>query len=488
MNNANSTAAHGTIALVSSQVCFLIIGYFVVVLLAREFGPVLYGTYGVIMSVLVWMEQSGTHAVPSATAKLLAERTKERAELERSGLALNLALYVVFFIALWLAAPWLASRFGIANGTFLFRMAALDLPFFGAYTAYQAIHQGKNHFFRLGAAQIIYALSKLVGILLLIQFGISLEAALLVNAAATVVGLLCLLPGTAPPWQGACLDKIRPLLAVGLPIGFYHVLLSLRSWLLLWTLQIMSPDSEKAAVGVFFAAWNIAKVPSLALNQITTVILPSLSRALALNDTQLVGRYIHQALRFGLLFTLPVCLVLATEPDALMQWIYSRDFSGGGAVLAWLVVGEALRVFHAILGTILAAAGEARKASVVTILSFIPYIPVLVFFVPVWGGIGAAVSGALILTVCAATFGVIIWKRFGTLMNGRSAFNIGLSGCLMFLVFALVSQLDVLFVLPYAAGLIAYAVSLLSFHEITQEDFAIFLPWMRAKPSAVSDI
>jgi O-antigen/teichoic acid export membrane protein len=486
MNVTKATAAHGTVALVSSQAGYLFIGYFVVVLLAREFGPVLYGTYGVIMSVLVWMEQSGTHAVPSATAKLLAETTTEPAELERSGLTLNMALYGFFFVALWLAAPWLADWFGIANGTFLFRVASLDLPFFGAYTAYRAIHQGKNHFFRLGATQIIYAATKLAGILLIVQFGISLEAALFVNAAATVIGLLCLLPGTAPPWQGACLEKIRPLLAVGIPIGFYHFLLSLRGWLLLWMLQIMSPDSEKAAVGVFIAALNIAKLPSLALSQITTVILPSLSRALALNNANLAGRYIHQALRFGVILNLPICLVLAAQPEALMQLIYSRDFSGGGSVLCWLVVGEALRVIHAILGTILAAAGEARKTAVVTLLSFVPYIAMLLVLISAWGSIGAAVSGAVIVALCVVVFGIMIWKQFGSLMNSRSAGNIGLAGCLMFLVFALVSQLDVLIILPYAAGLITYAASLIVFHEITRDDLATFLPWMRLKPNPVS--
>jgi O-antigen/teichoic acid export membrane protein len=296
-----------------------------------------------------------------------------------------------------------------------------------------------------------------------------------------------LLPDTVPPWQGACLEKIRPLLSVGIPIGFYHVLLSLRSWLLLWMLQIMSPDSEKATIGIFFAAWNIAKVPSLALTQITTVILPSVSQALALNNERLARHYIHQAVRFGFMLNLPVCLVLATRPDALMQWIYSRDFSGGGTVLCLLVVGEALRVFHAVFGTILAAAGEARTAAFVTIASFIPYIALLLWLIPAWGAIGAAVCGAAIVAACAVIFGVIIWKRFGALINKRSAYNILLAGGLMFLVFGLISSLDVWFIFPYAGGLIAYVGWLLISHEITQHDVATFVPWMRVKPVSVSD-
>ena len=55
---SNTDAARGTAVLVFSQACYFVLGYFAVVLLAREFGPVTYGAYGVIMSVLVWLEES----------------------------------------------------------------------------------------------------------------------------------------------------------------------------------------------------------------------------------------------------------------------------------------------------------------------------------------------------------------------------------------------------------------------------------------------
>ena len=51
---------------------YFVLGYVVAVLLARGLGPVAYGSYGVIMAVLIWLEQSARHAVPAATAKLLA--------------------------------------------------------------------------------------------------------------------------------------------------------------------------------------------------------------------------------------------------------------------------------------------------------------------------------------------------------------------------------------------------------------------------------
>ena len=97
MIDGNATAARGTAVLVLSQACFLVLGYLAVVIMAREFGPATYGAYGVIMSVLVWLEEAGRYAIPSATAKLVAETNAESATLELTAVILNLALYAVFF-------------------------------------------------------------------------------------------------------------------------------------------------------------------------------------------------------------------------------------------------------------------------------------------------------------------------------------------------------------------------------------------------------
>jgi stage V sporulation protein B len=483
---SNTDAARGTAVMVFSQACFFILGYFAVVLLAREFGPVTYGAYGVIMSVLVWLEESARFAIPSATAKLVAEKNTARAALERAALTLNLAVHAVLFVLLWTAAPWLASWFGIANGTFLFRIAAIDLPFFGAYTAYRAIHQGHRRFFQLGCSHVIYAFSKLVGVLLLVRFGLSVEHALLVNVAATIVGLSWLFPGGGVRWQARWREQVKPLVSTAAPIGLYYFVLGVRDSLALWTLQVMSPASEAATVGIFVAAFNIARVPSMVLTTVTTVILPSLSRALALNDESLARRYINQALRFGVIFYLPVCLVFLAHPEKLIQWIFSKDFSGGGVILSLLAVEAGLRVVHAIFGTVLNAAGEARKAAVVTFATIIPSVAILIFLIYFWGAAGAALSRVVTIIASCVILGIMVWKRFGALMNKRSTRNIGVAGGLMFLIFALLSGLDGIFILPYLGGLAAYVTSLLVSQEITRQDFAAFVPWIRLKGYQVS--
>ena len=189
----SSTASRGTIALVLTQGTYLLLGYVVVVVLARELGPAAYGTYGVIMSVVVWLEQSARRSVPWAAAKLIAERSEALGEIGRSSLVLNIALHSILFVVLWLLAPWLGTWFGIEDGAYFFRLAVVDLPLYGIYTALQGIYQGQRRFFRLGFFDIAYALAKVFGVVLIVQLGVSIEKALIVNIAASVVGIVFLL-------------------------------------------------------------------------------------------------------------------------------------------------------------------------------------------------------------------------------------------------------------------------------------------------------
>jgi O-antigen/teichoic acid export membrane protein len=146
----------------------------------------------------------------------------------------------------------------------------------------------------LGCAQVLYALTKLAGVLLLINFELSVENALLVNVAAAIVGLIFLIPGGGLGWQGRWLKHITPLLLSATPMGLYYFLVLLRDWLVFWTLQVMSPVSAGGVVGVFVAAYIIARVPALILTTVTSVMLPSVSRAIALNDERLAKRHIDR--------------------------------------------------------------------------------------------------------------------------------------------------------------------------------------------------
>jgi O-antigen/teichoic acid export membrane protein len=459
-----------------SQGCFFVLGYLTVVLLARELGPQLYATYGVVLSVLLWMEGAGKRPFVSAAAKLLAESTRDQQELEKTAFFLNLSLFGFFFVLLWIGAPWLAAWFGIANGTFLFRLASINLPLFGIFTAFEAIHQGNHRFLRLSLSKVAYALAKFFAVLLIVYLGISLEKALLANAFATVGGLLALLTSIRLRSRNGWFLHLSPIVALAVPIGIYSFFLPLLGWLNLWTLQVMSSPAAAATIGVFVGALNIARVPGFTLASMTVVLLPSISKALAHGDMNLARRYIAQSLRFFLIVYIPTCLVLMARPDELMQWIYSKDYSGGGTLLSLLVIGSGLDTVHALFASVLMAEGRVKLTAAITGLCLVPALCIVVPLVHFWGAFGSALSAIVIPLVLVLIFGGLVARRFGTLLDKRSAFNILAAGGLMVGVDMLLPRGAGAAVLLHLLSLAVFFAVLLYLGEITWKDLARFVP------------
>jgi O-antigen/teichoic acid export membrane protein len=469
-------AAHGTIALVLSRGCYFFLGYLVVVVLARSFGPAAYGTYGVIMAVLVWLEQSARMAVPSAATKLLAESGGHAEPVERSALALNLTLHALFFAALWFAAPLLASWFRIEDGAFLIRIAAIDLPLYGLYTALQAVHQGHHRFLRIGMAEVVYALAKLLGVLVIVYLGISLVKALVVNALTTLVGIAFLLPRTRFWSKEDWLAFVRPIAVIAAPMGLHALALLLTASLDLWILQIMLAGAQKATVGLYLAALNIARVPGFALSAVAAVLLPSVSQANALNDRALVERYINQALRFFLMSYLPVLIVLAALSEQVMLLVYGSGFAGGAILLPILVIAQGFWALHAILSSVLIALGRAREIALVSAAAIVPACALLTGAVYLHGAVGAAVASALLPAALCAIFGLLLRAQIGAFLAWRSVGRIGLAsllmyGCNIFLAGESTGFIPLL--ITAMLGVLIYGAVLFVSGEVGREDFAI---------------
>jgi stage V sporulation protein B len=469
-------AAHGTIALVLSRGCYFFLGYLVVVVLARSFGPAAYGAYGVIMAVLVWLEQSARMAVPSAATKLLAEAEGHGEPVERSALALNLFVHMLFFGVLWVAAPRLASWFGIDDGAFLIRIAAIDLPLYGIYTALQAIHQGHHRFLQIGLAEVGYALTKLLGVLVIVYLGISLVKAFVVNALTTLVGIAFLLPRTRCWSKDDWLVLVHPIAVIAAPMGLYALALLLTSSLDLWILQIMLAETQETVVGLYLAALNIARVPGFALSAVAAVLLPSVSQANALNDRALVERYINQALRFFLMTYLPVLVVLAGLKEEVMLLVYGSAFGGSGVLLPILVVAHGFWALHAILSSVLIALGRVGEIAWISAAAIVPASVIFTGAIYLYAAVGAAVASTLVPSILCAIFGLILRARIGPFLAWRSVGRIGFASLLMYGSHVSLAGEWAGFIpllITAMIGVSIYAAALFVLGEVTREDFAI---------------
>src|SRR5690606_12315012 len=127
-----------------------------------------FGAYGVVYSFLVAAELSARLGIPQAAGKLAAEQRGPATSIEATGLALSALVYLALFGLMWLCAPALASLFHIQDGTRLFRIASLDIPFYGLYATLYHILNGRRQFRQETISLTLYGVLKLAGITALV--------------------------------------------------------------------------------------------------------------------------------------------------------------------------------------------------------------------------------------------------------------------------------------------------------------------------------
>jgi stage V sporulation protein B len=458
--------------------CFLACGYLVSIILARGLGPVEYGVYGIILSVLVWLEQIGRFGVPEAVTKLIPEDEARVPLVENTAQTLLLVVFLFLFVLSWLAAPTLAHLFQIRDGTSLFRLAILDVPLSGLYFAYQGILTGQRNFSATSGGLALYGITKLVGILIALLLGLSLSSALIVNILGTAGALLVLAAHVSPKSFCPSFVHMGPILHLAFPVGLLLLASQALSNLDLWSLKIIGSEKEET-IGNYVAALNIARVPALAFSVVNGVVLPSIAMALAQHDLAMTRRYVQGAGRFLWVTLLPSCVLIALTAQDLMLLLYSSRYAAGASFLFPQVFAFALFGVAVVFREMLIARGNSYLLAGIALL----HIPVALFLnfmlIPHFGAMGASTALAITGFLIAATTGFLVFQQFGSVIEPSTFLKVILATALMAVVSTQMPVAGLWLPLKYLflSGLYALALALLG--ELTWYDLQPFALWRR---------
>lgn len=398
-------AVGGTAYLAIAQCVSLVAGYVVAVVLGRNLGPELYGVYGVVISVLIATELIGRLGIPEATAKLVAEVSHVDRSLERTSITLTALTFPVLALLFAACAPALARAYDIENGTYLFRLAALDIPFYGMFFCLQFVLNGQRRFGTQALGVVLYGVSKALGILALLLLGVTVEAALWVNVSASVIG--CAYFATRLPRS-----KFRPslkgagaILSIAAPIAFFTTGLQVLQNLDLWCLKWFGAATD-VTVGHYVAAHNLARLPSVVQLVVIAVLVPTLSRANSVGDQRVVSNLALGGTRFMLVVLIPLCAYLAFRSEALIELVYSASYLEGARFQALLVVRFGLLgVVLSAFCSMLIALGRPRRAAAL-VLCLVPI------------GLGANASLIASQGAVGAALAMIVTTGIGTVAAG----------------------------------------------------------------------
>lgn len=477
INKGSQVAARGTVQLLIGRVYFMAAGYVIAVVLARGLGPVAYGTYGLIMSVLLWLEVASDFGIQRATMKLIPQSDDARA-IARTSAACLLAVSTSLFIVCWIAAPAIARSFNIDDGEWLIRLAIFDIPLNGLYIAYQGIMQGHRRFGAISLAMIFYSTAKLGGTLLLLVIGLSVELALVVNVLATVAALLFLATQYRPGISFASRSVVNSIVRVAAPIGLFIVANRLVMSSHLWSLKWLG-DVRDETVGLYVAAWTVAQLPTMVTFVITGVLLASISGALARADSALARTYLQSAVRFVVLAVLPMCALGALDAKPIMELIFSMEYSEGGRFLALLLCSYGLFALLDTLMHAMLAADQLRRVALVQIM----LIPVALVFnyllITRFGGDGAAV--ALLMTLTVGVIVAWLWaaRTYGPPLQGATMARAVFSTSLVCGISLFWGASGLAVLLKLSILVIIYGGALLLLRELGPRDLSALAVWKK---------
>lgn len=418
MASLTEKAARGTLWHILAQGTVMLSAYVVAVVLARSLGPAAYGIYGLIYSVLISVELIGRFGIPQAVSRMIAEQGGGTAVLEATGLGLATLVYLGLFAAFWLSAPQLAPSLGLEaeEGVRLLRIAALDIPFFGLF--FMAVHilNGHRAFAQEAIANIVYALTKAVGIALLALYGATIAGALIINVLGSIVGLGLLVRLIGRVRLAFDPSLTRRILALALPIGLTGVGTQLLTGVDLWSLGLFGQGIGEEVRGWYVAALNIARMPNVLAFVMTAVLIPSLARALAEGEVDLARRTLAGALRFLALTLLSGCALVAVEAEPLLSLLFSADYAPGGELLRLLVFGHGLSNTLFFTATAVLIAAGAQQAAAALALAAVPTAFVAnALLVPTLGARGAALAALLVPATATLAAAWVIWRQLGPL-------------------------------------------------------------------------
>ncbi len=432
-----STAA-GAAWQMLGYLCLTGCAYVAAVLLARNFGPAVFGVYGVVYSVLMATELLLRFGVPQAVTKLIGGSPGESTvTLQATGVTLTLIISLAGFAAFWVAAPFVADALNVPFGTRLFRIAILDIPFYALYVCLGHILNGKRQFTYTGLANCAYGLTKVVGVIVMLMTDtLSIKGALIVNIVSSVVGLTLLLwPSGIAIFRPSLAAKAR-IVALAIPITIGDFGLQALLGIDLWLLNALGTSIGADVKGDYVAALSLARLPNLAAYVLTAVLIPSIAHALSAGERESAGRLVLGTMRFLAVLVLPVCALIAGNATEAMRLLFSDNYLPGASVLPLLVFAQGLGyTLVASLQAILVGAGASRQAAQRIYIALAIAVILNIVLIPLLGAIGAATSALLSIAIASLLMARLVRQKLGVLLRWRptllavfASFCVGVAG------------------------------------------------------------
>ena len=422
--------SRATILLMASQAIFLLSGFLMHAILARLLGVENYGTFGLVMSILIIAELFVITGIPEAIQKFGGAQPEAMQKLVSKTLSWQIIYATVVLVLFWLIAPLLAKGFADEKLTPLLRLACFDIIFYGLYKYFLGVQNGLHRFIHYTILAVSYSIIKLIAIVSLVWLGYSVTGAIIGNMIGSILVLVIAWMFSRLPKSTAELQEI-PYLSFVTQNVFYFVGLNLFFTIDLWIVKYYLTDVN---VGLYVSAGTLAKVTYIFSIALSAVLLPSLSRSIKLKQLDRVKEITQDSLRYLLIFLVLINIVIAANSVKIVELFFGATYVEAAPILTILTVGLSLVTMMAIINTIMIAQNKMKDCFTMIAGLLVLDVSLGLVLVPQFGLAGAALATTMVGIVGTIWGGMYILKDFKDLLFSLSPLRIAGAALLVFLL------------------------------------------------------
>jgi O-antigen/teichoic acid export membrane protein len=414
------------------------VGNFLVgaVLARTVFGPAAWGLYAisqVVLAVLLSVNELGVSAA-------LVRWEGDIRSFARTVATLSLIASTMMYVALYVAAPFLARVFGSPDATRMLRVLCICVIIDALCAVPLAL---LNREFAQGRRMLVDSLNFVVGAGVMIwlaytRHGVMSFAwgALAGCAVALVVSTVVAPYFVMPGWNTS---QARELLRFGLPLAGAS----------LFGLGVLNVDSAivgatlgPAMLGLYQLAFNISSWPATTISlAVQRVSFAGFSRAA--DSGKGFTQAFNRALSLLMALTLPACVLLATLAGPLIHAVYGERWIAAADALRLLAALGLMRAAFVLVNNCIAAADKRSTFMGIQGLWLAVLIPVLLVGARFGGITGVSAGHVLVAAAIVAPASLWTLSRAGITVRSvaRACFRPVLGGALMAAASLLTSHL-----------------------------------------------
>jgi O-antigen/teichoic acid export membrane protein len=452
-----------------STLIFIATGYFLNLWLGRYLGPKLYGNYGIVISIISYVNVLQSSSITQSVSKYAASHRTQYLNILKTGFVMQSFAGTILFLLLFVSSKYLAQLFNDESLYLYIKLAAFSIPFYGFYSLLSDFNNGMHNFQTQAAINIYYFVSKFLLTIILLVFLQSLLGVFLSLILAPIPVLFWLFK---IPFLKAKIFPFKALLVFSISLVAYAIFSYLQLGVDLYFVKYFFPYNEYT--GLYTANQNITKIPYMFLGVLAVIIFPKISHSLSNKSMEETKKLIHQAIRITLLFLAPTVFIISATSLNLLNFLYSSDYVSASSSLAILVFGVGFLTFTVLFANILNGSGKPMISLLIAFFGVLITCSFCFILIPKFELIGAAIAttiGALFSMILGAFF---VFRKFHTLIAPLRITKIIIASVIIYLI-AKSIPLSNVYLLPFLYIFLAiiYGTVLFIFREITGHDLLL---------------